>query len=924
MSSFKFRPLACLAVLAFSIPASAQVCNLRVVTDASPDYSDMASLVHSITAKWDADAQKMWAMFYWNHIGRRQTTPMCLHNFEVTDPIRQFNDYGFTMCSTISGVNAATWDYMGYQSRYWEIGRHTVSEVKYGDKWHIYDNSLSAIYTLCDGKTIAGVQDVGAEGSCEKSGGKKELGHIAKYHCLTATSDNGFLIGADCARTVESEALSFHPTVLKHQYFYKCADYGHRYILNIRDGESYTRHYAKLGDYPQYFVPRDGRDLEKSNPRYRIRANGTRTFEPVLTKEGLPRTIYSSTGIEPLDGGGLQPVEAGKAGEVVFKVEGANVITSLKIVAGFAMGSSDDQAVISISTTNGKQWRMVHPTSGAADAEAAGSIIDALKRRVNPKNVTDLQWRPLGNGRFEIQLPRGAAQATTSPATQPGANDIALSLLEEVNGRYDVLVKVTLMGKARPSDAQLKSIRFDTITQLNSKTQPKLNIGKNTVYVDAGAAANSIVLWPDLDQGQFEHLVQEQNNIAAVKRHPLDLRYASLYLEDAAVPKGWIVFRMDAPTDVTAVTYGGRFCTRADGSFIELQHSFDGGKTWKLSHTLKDNSPPWDTVHYETVKDVPAGVRSVLFRYFLRSLEGTPAMCGIYSLRMEVNHKPADATFRPVAVTFNWSEVQEDYSLKDVSHTQIVDKLPATYDVNVKGADHPVMKSLRIAAAGSEDTPKPGYSDGGAGREKMDKHVGRWVTYGKNLALGKNYTSTLPSLKNWDAGDDGKKLTDGVVGPTYNGGISYKYGALWSKENKQNDVTVDLGKAEKCGAFRIQVSGYPGQDAIKGEVKDKAEVLVSSDGKDFTSCGQFNMDLRWKDLPVNHMWTDEETFAAHNHDLVLDKPVEARYIRFRLTPSRMMSVSEVQVLDFIKHEKFDLGLALPNEAKKKEAGSKEQ
>src|SRR5690349_9409374 len=100
-------------------PARADVYNLKVVTDASPDYSDMDSLVRSITSRWETDEQKMWALYYWNHIARRQTSPMILHGKAETDPIRQFNDYGYTMCSTISGINCSIWDYMGYKVRYW-------------------------------------------------------------------------------------------------------------------------------------------------------------------------------------------------------------------------------------------------------------------------------------------------------------------------------------------------------------------------------------------------------------------------------------------------------------------------------------------------------------------------------------------------------------------------------------------------------------------------------------------------------------------------------------------------------------------------------------------------------------------------------------------------------------------------------------
>jgi len=147
------------------------VYNLKVVTDANPDYSDLDSLVHSATSNWETDKDKMWAMFYWNHIARRQTEPMSLHGKAETDPIRQFNDYGYTMCSTISGINCMIWQHMDYPVKYWDIAVHTVPEVKYGDKWHMYDNSLSNIYTLCDGKTIAGVEDIGKTLGCAASEG---------------------------------------------------------------------------------------------------------------------------------------------------------------------------------------------------------------------------------------------------------------------------------------------------------------------------------------------------------------------------------------------------------------------------------------------------------------------------------------------------------------------------------------------------------------------------------------------------------------------------------------------------------------------------------------------------------------------------------------------------------------------------------
>src|ERR1051326_8372307 len=157
----------------------AEDLNRKVVSDASADFTDMPSMIRSMTDQWTTPKDKCWAVWYWTHIARRQTAPMIVHGLAQTDPIRQFNDYGFTMCSTITGIYQSIFDGMGLKHKYWDITLHTVPEVEYDGRWHMYDSSLSAIYTLCDGVTIAGVQDIGKEGACAASGGKVEPGHIA-------------------------------------------------------------------------------------------------------------------------------------------------------------------------------------------------------------------------------------------------------------------------------------------------------------------------------------------------------------------------------------------------------------------------------------------------------------------------------------------------------------------------------------------------------------------------------------------------------------------------------------------------------------------------------------------------------------------------------------------------------------------------
>ena len=870
--------LALLAAAAIGVPVRvrAEVCNIRVVTDANPDYTDAGSMIHSITANWPQPRDKCWAMWYWNHVARRQTAPMVLHGMELTDPVRQFNDYGYTMCSTVSGVNCAIWGAMGLKVKFWDISLHTVPEVEYDRRYHMYDNSLSALYTLCDGKTIAGVAHIGTEGAGAASGGKTEPGHVARYHCLNATSANGFLTGCDTIRSVAEEYGCFNPRGLKYRYYYNNWDLGHRYILNLRDNEVYARHYHRLDPAgaakatpagksnayacdPAYFVPNQGKDPEAVNPRYQIRGNGVRTWTPSLTPAALAHSAHMAAGVAAVAPAGVQPVQAGQPGQVVFKVEGANVITSMTIKGTFHRKGSGDLNAVSVSTTNGLRWQEV--------------------------------WKN----------------------DQTGQTPAAIKLRDEVTGAYEVLVKVELMGMTAAADAQVKTIAFETITMLNSKTQPSLRLGKNTVYVGAGEQTGSIVLWPDLQGDAYKAYVVEEHNVKTAREHP---GYMGAMFAARAGEEAYVVFKIDAPTDITRVTYGGRLYNRAPHAHIDFLHSLDGGKTWTRSYSLADTTPPWDVIHYEKVQEIPAGVRSVLLKYLWNASSAGSDACSLYALRMEVNHRLADPGFKPMEVTFAWQERQEDYSLVGRSHTQLVEKAPLTYTINIGGADHSVVDSLTVSLRGARaaaNTPvevKYGYADGkdSGGQRFQD----RWVTYGKNLAEGKPYTCTVPSETGWGGGDpDGKVLTDGIVGPPYVGGIAYRFGALW-KERQKPVVTVDLGKVEKCGAFCIHTGGYPFWDALRGEVKDKVEVLTSTDGERYASQGFFDFNLRWKDIPANHAWPDEEAIRGHNYLLTPAQPVDARYVRFAITPARFLSVSEVQVLDSVRYEPFDLRIALPD------------
>jgi hypothetical protein len=805
-------------VSALACPAGAEVCNIKVVTDASPDYTDMPSMIHSITAKWPTAPEKLYAMFWWNHIARRQVPPMYQHGLEVTDPIRQFNDYGYTQCSTISGINCGIWHNMGFLVKYWDIAGHTVPEVQYAGHWHMYDDSMCNIYFTCDGRRVAGVEDIRQELGCPASGGKVEKYHSVLYHSLSATNPGptGFGTGAEACRPLTDLAGCFRNGGWV--WWMNGWDWGHRYILNLKSNESYTRYYARLDapdpkvpaapnvwkNDPRFFVPnpatpsKDQADPEAFTGARRIRGTGQWDYQPSLTTADS-KDYYSLTNVAIQQPAGLRPAKAGEAADAIFKVQGANVITAQEISARLTRKSADDVAKIAISTDNGLQWKDIWTAGGSGDVVA---------------NV---------------------------------------KLIKEINGSYEVLVKVTMQAKAAPVDVVLKNIHIRTFTQINSKTQPKLNIGKNTICVAAGEQTESTVIWPELQDNKYKELVSDSRNIRTEKSHPA---YDPVLMPADPKQEGCLVYKLQAPGDIRRVIIGGRHRTMEnnDKGRIAYLYSLDDGKTWKevwqmtgKPNAKRNKGTPVDEIHFQSV-DIPGGNRSVLVKYSMFKF-------GLWNLRAEADYLPGDASFKPLEVTFTWNERQQDYSLVKRSHTQLIDKLPARYEINVAGADHPEMVSLRInqqgaASAATNQPVKYGYSDGkdvGGG-----KYVGTWLTYGKDIALGKKYTFSTPCTDNWMGCNDKDhtRLTDGYIGNPTGGGSYWSKSAGWDEKTPDVSIDLDLGQETHCAAIGLSSCG---DNALSGGIarRQSVEVLVSSAGKEFKSIGMVDFRSRYKNIPYN-------------------------------------------------------------------------
>ncbi len=370
--------------IAASSTLGAAAYNLKIVSDASPDLSDLDSLIHSTTSRWPSIPEKVWALFYWTHILKRQTAPIVLHGFEVTDPIRNFTDYGFTMCSTISGINQSLYERLGVRHQYWDLCNHSVSAVEYGGRFRMVDSSMSNLVTTDDGVTLASVEEAAADGA-----------RLVRERSLYATSANGFLTGTDQMRNladtvnptdgtiISGFAANFCADGLKFRDYYYNWDAGHRYVLNLRENETYTRYYQRLGTIPDYWVgsersgapnPDSTYEIEPSD-RFGMRGNGRWSLSPSLSPDAWSRAVYRATNIAAA-ADGLRPAAADQPSEVVYKVQAANAVTSQNIHARFARTDAAATATISVSVNHGLTWIDVASvgTSEGPDVQAIASL----------------------------------------------------------------------------------------------------------------------------------------------------------------------------------------------------------------------------------------------------------------------------------------------------------------------------------------------------------------------------------------------------------------------------------------------------------------------------------------------------------------------------------------------------------------------
>ncbi|MBE0535757.1 MAG: hypothetical protein IH624_08815 [Phycisphaerae bacterium] len=857
--------------------ADGAVYNLRLITDNVPDYTDLESFVQSATGHLSTPQDKCIAVWRWGRRSRRQTSNSTEDGRLVWDPILHYNSYGTMNCGVISGLNIASFLRLGYLGRYIQLGDHTVSEVSWDDgaTWHLFDSSMS-FFCYNDKGVVASCEEIKSAQAGPFSGGASVPGYYYLYQgapqCITHRGPDGWRVCSDNPvgydRTLANGADSYTDGYSVDKYTLH-ARWGRRYVLNLLPHQSYTRYFRPLGPEDgegiggateDYYRPVAGKDPDAHHDLHNVRANGVWVFEPDLAAGDCRNAFYDARGVETIAecgaGPAIHPAEAGGAAEVVFKVPAANVITSMRITGEGVRTCGEDILRVSVSRYAGIDWTEV--------------------------------WR----------------------SERTGGQSFDFRLRDAVAGVTECLVKVEMLAAKDKADVGIDRIAFKTLTQVNRRTLPKLTLGTNRLRLAADEQTETTVLWPPLHDDQYKKTVHRAENMYADSK-PDGMYKATLGAGVNGTPCE-AVWRVDVPTNIVDAVLGAVVTNKSPHTSVVLSYSFDGERFTEF-YGKADGDAPFDKQALYTARP-DAAARQVWFKTVCQCRSGAAAytMPGIQDVLMQVSHRARDARYRPVEVTYNWTEHRDSGDVTR-SHTAVIDALPHTWTINVAGFRDPTMNWVRMNLKDADPlhgAVVQGYSDGqdvGPGFEPETKIF----TWGSNLAGGTPYTVSRPcdaAANNPDT--NGVELTNGkIIAPTdsVNSQKVQAATAFWSS-GEPVTVTVDLGAVQLVAGVRVSTH-QPNEKYCHPEWTD---VAVSVDGKAWRPAGI----LRHNDLftpPGDYEpWEHDDSpqydhlpaagRLAYSFPLAFDNPLAARHVRFTCNPQegRGMGLSEFQVFDTVE------------------------
>jgi len=656
MIKFYFRFLLSMCVI-FSLGKSISIAGedagvvsfVKVLSDKVEDVSSLEAWKKSFIKDGMSDKEK--ALKCWESVFkfRHQDAPPREYLGDEDHPhdvIKCWNVYGYGQCCCASANICALARSVGLQARGWGIIAHSVPEIQFDGGWHMLDSSLMTYFPKPDGN-IASVDDLtsGIMDWYDKNPGFKGDGNkLMKFmrdwgwkkgpevlsNCPVYDQNGWFMAATHGWYSTMGEYADKKKTFI---YEYGHA-LGYQVNVQLREGERLTRNWSNKGLHVNMA---EGDDCASAKT-----AVGTNDYR-YTPKYGDLANQRVGNGVHEYD----LPLASG-----AFR-NGALAADNL------ASTSEDKQA----------------PALHIKDAAQPGTLIVRMPcSYVYLGGSAELKAVVGAGGEIAVAFSdnNGLDWKDVTKITQSGPQTIDLKQL--VYRRYDYRLKVTLKGKGTGLD----SLKLTNDIQHSQRVLPALGQGSNTITASAGVNEGTITIEGATVDNKGKNLTYKDFKPVAngFKTEPFFLSGGS----------GDLTYTIETPGDMVRLRTGFHFRARDKNDNLDVEASFDGGKTFKkFGHV---DGPTQGMSAQFACADVPAGTKSAQLRFVGQQRNTT----GILNLRIDADYKEPHGGFRPVQITYVWDEAGAEK--RDVH----VLKTPSeTYQISC--AVKPVLKSLIVELA---------------------------------------------------------------------------------------------------------------------------------------------------------------------------------------------------------------------------------
>jgi hypothetical protein len=644
------RYLVLSSLLSFAILAAdppSVVSNVNVTSDKVEDVSSLEAWKKAFIKDGMSDKEKALAVFKSVAMFRHQDVPSreyVPHEETPFDPIKTFNVYGYNMCSGASAAIIQLARAAGLKARGWAIQNHSVPEVFFDGKWHLLDASLLVYFPQPNGD-IAGVEEISQaidewyvqnpsfKGNDAKlrefmrgNGWKK--GPAILTH-TTAYDSNGWLPAATHGWY---STMQEYENKSKHFLYEYGAALGYRVNIQLRPGEKWIRNWSNKGLHVNLLENGPLGCLNKAPGQDDLR------YSPAL--------------------GDLAPGRVGN-GQHIFR----------------ALASRDlSTAIDGMNIRPGEVTGTRSPVIATLNTAEPGYITYRLPSSYVYLDGT-LQFTNMhANREVKVEFSRNHGRDWKVIATSKTEETVTIDLKPFIHRLYDYQIRFSLAPMS-----SIENVVFIHDIQHSQRALPALAQGKNTITFSTGANEGTYTL-----EGAL-HPDRKEKNLVYTEFAPQLENFSGspLFMTGGT---GSVTFPVKVTGDLKRLRIGLHYRARDKADSLEIQASYDGGKTFKTFGLAEGPTPGYSTVY--STSEIPPETRDALVRFSGKQRTTT----GILDWRIDADYAERYGGFRPVKITYVWTENGEEKK-----HVHIAKQPNETYTIDC--ATKPVMVSYTVELA---------------------------------------------------------------------------------------------------------------------------------------------------------------------------------------------------------------------------------